>query len=159
MRDHIRIIGILNIVMGCLIALVGIAGLVVLGGIAGFLTASGATGDYGNGAVAAPLLAMIGVGIAVFFLVLALPSILGGWGLLKFKPWARVLMIVVSVFHLFHVPLGTALGIYGLWALLSEEGRLLFEGGRQNYVPAPVTYRGDPSSPPSTYPPQAPPSL
>lgn len=135
MREHIRIVGILNIIMGCLVAAVGIVGLMLLGGVAGVVSLSGNTGDFHDLGIAAPILAMIGIAIAIFFLVLALPSLIGGWGLLNFKPWARILMIVVSSLHLLHVPLGTALGIYGLWVLLSEESRRLFEGDSQVYLP------------------------
>jgi len=54
------------------------------------------------------------------------PSIIAGVGLLHFKPWARVLAIILSVIHLFSVPFGTALGIYGLWVLLQRETESLF---------------------------------
>ena len=153
MRDHVRILGILNIVMGCLIALVGIVVLIAMGGVAGAITASSvSSGDFENRAAAAPIIALIGICIAVFFIVLSLPSIIGGWGLLKFKPWARILMIIVSVFHLFHVPLGTALGVYGLWALLSEEGRRMFEGAGQPYFAPPYRPQANPVPPPQTPP-------
>jgi hypothetical protein len=160
MRDHVKILGILNIVLGCLGALAGIAVLVVFGGLAGLAGVS--AGPWSNdhdGAMAAPILALIGVCIALFVLLLALPSIIGGWGLLKFKSWARVLMIVVSAFHLFHIPIGTALGVYGLWVLLQNETQRLFESGGRTYVPAgaypaPATYPQPPS-----YPPQSPPAV
>jgi len=42
------------------------------------------------------------------------------------RPWARVLTIVISAFDLLHVPFGTALGVYGLWVLLSSQGEALF---------------------------------
>ncbi len=135
MRDHIRILGILNMIMGGLAALIGVTAFIVLSGVAGMVQFSVPAGDLGD-LPAAPLLVTIGIGVAIFFMVLALPSLIGGWGLLHFKPWARVLMIVVSVLHLFHVPLGTALGVYGLWALLSNEGQRLFEPGRQVYSPS-----------------------
>ena len=54
------------------------------------------------------------------------PSLIAGVGLLYFKPWARVLTIILSVIHLFSVPFGTALGIYGLWVLLQRETEPLF---------------------------------
>ena len=143
MRDHVRILGILNIVMGSFTALAGIAVLVALGGVAGLVAATVRPEDYHNQIVAAPILLIVGLAAAIFFLVLALPSIIGGWGLMRYKPWARVLMIIVSAFHLLHVPLGTALGIYGFWVLFSEEGRRVFEPGRpyitgSNYPVAPV---------------------
>ena len=134
MRDHIRLVGILNMIMGGLAALIGIAGFFVLSGVAGIVGFSATPGDS-DSRMAVPILATIGLGIAIFFMALALPSLIGGWGLMNFRPWARVLMIVVSVFHLFHIPIGTALGVYGLWALLSEEGRRLFERTPLSAVP------------------------
>ncbi len=159
MRDHVRILGILNIVMGCLVAAVGVVVLLVMGGIAGFVTVSGTAGDSHDGAMAAPILAAIGLAVAIFFLVLALPSIIGGWGLLHYKPWARILMIIVSAFHLLHVPLGTALGVYGLWVLLSDEGGRVFETGPPNYLSQTATYPAPPNPPATSYPPQAPPGV
>ena len=156
MREHVRIVGILNIVMGCLVAMIGIVVLVVMGGIAGFVsTASSVDADT---QAAAPLLAAIGVGVAIFFLVIALPGIIGGWGLLSFRPWARILIIVVSVLHLLHIPLGTALGVYGLWALLNDETRRLFQTGGQVYVPATPQYPAA-AGPQPSYPPQPPPAV
>jgi hypothetical protein len=158
MRDHIRILGILNIVMGALTALIGVVALIALGGAASFIGA-GLTGDYEGGQVAAPILAIVGLCIAVFFLILALPSIIGGWGLLNLRPWARILIIIVSVLHLFNFPFGTALGVYGLWVLLSDEARRIFEMPAQAYVP-PAPYPAQTSAPDSaTYPPQTPPGV
>ena len=152
MRQHIRILGILNIIMGSLTALVGVFLLFVMGGVAAFLTQAvnrGYTNDP-DSAMAAPIIASIGFGLAIFFLVVAAPSILGGWGLLNYRPWSRILMIVVSVLHLLHIPLGTALGVYGLWVLFNEETRRILEsGGAYLGQPAPVY------SQPAPYPRQA----
>ncbi len=137
MRDHIKILGILNIVMGSLTALLGVAALLTMGSIAAFIAAtiSSAEGaDYRDQVVAAPIIATIGFAAAIFFFALGLPSIIGGWGLMHNRPWSRILMIVVSVFHLFHIPLGTALGIYGLWVLLNSNSQLILESGGV-YVP------------------------
>jgi hypothetical protein len=139
MREHVRILGILNIVMGCLVAAIGIAAFVVLGTMGGVIAGWVQAGNYGDSAAAGPIVATIGLCIALFFLVLAAPSILGGWGLLHFKPWARILMIVISALHLFHVPLGTALGVYGLWVLLSAQTQPLFEKRTQALVAPPVS--------------------
>ena len=58
-------------------------------------------------------------------LTMSAPSIIAGIGLLYHKQWA-VLTIILSVIHLFSVPVGTALGIYGLWVLLQRETEPLF---------------------------------
>ena len=46
-----------------------------------------------------------------------------GSGLLQYKSWARVLSIIMSIFLLFKFPVGTAVGVYGLWVLFSQEGQ------------------------------------
>ncbi len=79
MREHVRILGILNIVMGCLVAAIGIAAFVVLGTMGGVIAGWVQAGNYGDSAAAGPIVATIGLCIALFFLVLAAPSILGGW--------------------------------------------------------------------------------
>ncbi len=112
----------------------GIVVLMIFGGLAGM---AGVSNENEAGAPA--VLVLIGTGIAIFLFVLSVPAIIGGWGMLKFRPWARILMIIVSAFNLFHFPLGTALGIYGLIVLLNDETRRLFETGG-TYVPAPNPY-------------------
>jgi WD40 repeat protein len=56
-----------------------------------------------------------------FSVAIFLPSLAAGIGLFKGKRWARFLMIGISVEFLFAPPLGTALGAYGLWTLLSKQ--------------------------------------
>lgn len=157
MREHIRILGILNIIMGGLVALLGCFILLLTGGFATFLGAAirNGYGDSADGAMAAPIIATVGLAVAIFFILLSLPSIIGGWGLLRFKSWSRILMIVVSVLSLFHVPLGTALGVYGLWVLFSEDARRILESNGA-YIARPLypvysqsgTYQ--PPQPPAT---------
>jgi len=132
MRDNVKIVAILNIVLGCLGVLGGIVVLMIFGGLAGM---AGFANDR-DAQQALPVLAFIGMCIAIFLFVLSVPSIIGGWGMLKFRPWARILMIIVSVLNLFHFPIGTAIGVYGLIVLLNEETRRLFETGG-TYVPSP----------------------
>jgi hypothetical protein len=130
MREHIKILGILNIIMGGLTALGGLIVLLATGSIASLIVMGlQDSGEAENARIAAPIIGVIGVVIGVFLLVLALPAILGGWGLMNYRSWSRILMIVVSGLSLLHFPLGTALGIYGLWVLLNEQSRQLLESG------------------------------
>ena len=66
----------------------------------------------------------------------ALPLIIAGVGLLSFKPWARILAIIISILNLLQFPFGTALGFYGIWVLFSRDGQALFEHppASQGYV-------------------------
>ena len=118
MQQHITVLGWIYIVWGALIALVGV--LILLGaGIAG--VAAGAQGEASAGLLAGG----IGFVIAVFVLVLSLPSIIAGWGLLKRKSWSRLLSIVLGALNLLNIPVGTALGVYTIWALTKPEAQSL----------------------------------
>jgi hypothetical protein len=135
MRDHIKILGILNIVWGSLIVLGGAVVLLVFGGIAGYLGLS----SRNDSVVAAPIMAVIGVVIASLIVLVGVPGIIGGWGLLNYRSWARALMIVVSILHLPNIPFGTAVGVYGIWVLFNQETERLFQtGGQTPYPPPPA---------------------
>ena len=121
METHVKVLGVMFIVFGALGVLVGLGFLVFFGGLAG--VASTAKTDA---AQAAPLLGLVGILFFAFTCILALPWIIAGWGLLKFREWARILGIVLSALSLPGVPVGTALGIYGLWTLLNQETLPLF---------------------------------
>jgi len=128
-------------IMGGLTALVGLGVLLLFGGAAGFIAAGmheSAGVDPDHGALAAPIAMVIGLCIAGFLLLLSAPAIIGGWGLIKGKSWSRVLMIVISALHLLSFPIGTALGIYGLWVLLNEQSRQFLDGGGPRYTPQTV---------------------
>ena len=50
-----------------------------------------------------------------------------GLGLMQKRPWARAAAIVLGVLALFHPPFGTALGVYTLWVLLSDESGIEYQ--------------------------------
>ena len=123
MAQHVKILGILHIVFGGLCVLGGLIAFAVMGGIAGIVGAS----DQGqDAAVAVPVLAAIGAFVCVLCFVVGVPGLIGGVGLLQYKPWARITVIVLSALDLIHVPFGTALGIYGFWVLLNPETEAMF---------------------------------
>jgi Na+-translocating ferredoxin:NAD+ oxidoreductase RnfA subunit len=132
MQQHIRILAILNIVYGAMVALAGVIVLVVFGGLAGF---AGMSRDSDT-ATGAGFFGILGIVIAGVIFVIAAPSIIAGFGLMKYAPWARILTIILSALHLLSVPFGTALGIYGLWVLLKPESEVLFS--RVNAVSPPL---------------------
>src|SRR5271170_1890574 len=124
MAQHIKILGVLHIIYAGLVLLAGVIVLVVMGGIAGFIGANGER--FSDSQLAPPILLMIGMGVCAFLVLLSLPGIIAGFGLLAMKEWARIMTIVLSAFELLSVPFGTALGIYGLWVLLKPESESLF---------------------------------
>ena len=72
------------------------------------------------------IMAVIGTVVGGFLFLLSVPGLAGGIGLLKWQDWARLLVIIISVLHLFNVPVGTAVGVYSLWALTRQETAALF---------------------------------
>ena len=123
MTTHIKVLGVLYIALSVL----GLLGALFLSLIFG--TASGIVGasvEPHDAAIALPIIGLTGMMLMVFLLVLSLPGLIAGIGLLKFRPWARVLAIVVAVINLVHIPFGTIVGLYGLWVLFNKETERLF---------------------------------
>jgi len=70
---------------------------------------------------------------------LGIPGVIAGWGLMNFRPWARILVIILSILHLPSIPLGTAIGVYGLWVLFNDDTKRLFGVAVPvGYAPPPV---------------------
>jgi hypothetical protein len=117
MERHIEVLGWLYIGLSILQILIGIAVFVVLAGIAVLPEV-----DH----EAAAILSVIALFVALFFIIISTPGIIGGIGLLKRKNWARILTIILGFINLVNFPIGTALGIYTLVILLREETTKFF---------------------------------
>ena len=109
-EQHVKILGWLHIILSSLMIPIAIIAFVALVG-GGLLS-----GD----ADAAVGLSILGVVVSGFLLLLAIPGILGGWGLLKRKSWARLVALIIGGLNLMSFPFGTALGVYTLWVLLQD---------------------------------------
>jgi hypothetical protein len=121
MDTHVKVLAVLYIIFGVLGTLIGLGFMALLSVIG----VAGAASDP-DAWVALPILGFTGAALGTFILILSLPGIIAGAGLLKYRPWARILTIVLSALNLMNVPFGTILGIYGLWVMLSDEGSRLF---------------------------------
>ncbi len=127
METHVKVLGVLNIALGALGIIAALIVLAVFGGAAGLIEAQA----HDPGArFAVPLVGAIGGILALFLLIVSAPAVVAGIGLLQFREWARILGIVISALNLLNVPVGTALGIYGLWVLLSDATQPLFRRPR-----------------------------
>lgn len=106
MERHFRILGYLFIIYGIWV-LVNIVLITLMPGLTGARVV-----PSGQATVAI----VVSIALTAFF-------VLAGWSLLVKKDWARTIIIAASIIVLFNIPLGTALGIYGLWVMFSEKGR------------------------------------
>ena len=125
MSSHVRVLAALHIVFGALGVLGGLIVLLIFGGLAGLV---GLVEHDSSKWIAIPILGGLGTAVFIMVLLLSLPGIIAGVGLLGLKQWSRVLTIILSALQLMNVPFGTMLGVYGLWILLSPEGERLFGG-------------------------------
>jgi hypothetical protein len=121
MQQHVKILARLHIVLGGLGVLLALTVMLVFGGLAAF------TGNLPDFGISSAAFSIIGAVAFCVVLVISLPGLIAGIGLLTFQPWARILTIVISAIELPGFPIHTALGIYGLWVLLSNEGTALFQ--------------------------------
>lgn len=78
-------------------------------------------GDFSGDPDARIVLTIIANVMIVVCTILSLPSIIAGIGLFKRKEWARILTLIISVLELINFPIGTAVGVYSIWALSQNE--------------------------------------
>jgi hypothetical protein len=114
MKNHIQVVAALHIALGALSVLGGIVVFASLG-LAGTIAISQGEAE------AAGILAIITVVVCGLLVLLGLPGIIGGWALFTERSWGRPLVLVLGILGLFNIPIGTAVGIYTLWALLSRD--------------------------------------
>ncbi len=122
MQTHVKVVGVLFIVLGAL----GILFALGVGALFGMAGMAGAAADTEDAAIVLPILGLTGGLVTMLLLALSLPGLAAGVGLLVFKPWARILAIVLSALQLVGFPVGTAIGIYSLWVLLNKDTEHLF---------------------------------
>jgi hypothetical protein len=116
MEKHVTFVGALRIGLGALGLL---AAMIVFAAVVG-------GGLISGDREAIRITAIVGPVVALFLVLLSVPGIIGGIGLLKWKSWARFLVLILAVLDLFNIPIGTALGIYTIWVLMRDETVQLF---------------------------------
>jgi len=121
MEAHLRRTGILNIALGVLGLFVCVVILILFKGPSGVLLINARVGGS-----ATTTEGFVTVCMMAYLLLMAGPQIMVGRGLLRCQEWARNLGMIVSIFGLINIPVGTAIGIYSLWVLTSYEVEPLF---------------------------------
>ena len=120
MRKHITAVGAIHIGFGIIGLFAAFVVLVILVGTGALVLAI--EGDE----LPLTIMASVAVFVGLIMGILSLPAIIGGIGVLKHKNWARYLILIIAVFNLFNIPVGTAVGIYSIWALMQDETENLF---------------------------------
>lgn len=118
MKDHVKVIGILWIIYGVFFLGLACLALLFFFGVATLPNVE----DVEPG-----VLRVIGILVSSFLGLISLPQIVGGLGLLGYKEWARILMLVISFVSLPNVPFGTFLGVYTMVILFNRETVRMFQ--------------------------------
>jgi hypothetical protein len=119
MDSHKRILGILYVVTGILL-LFGMMFVSIFFSMFIPLIADQAGDDQWVFTWLVPFIRAIAIFVCI---VIALPSLIAGWGLLNNRSWAMMLALIVGCLRLFSFPIGTAIGIYTIW-VYAEDNRL-----------------------------------
>ena len=116
-NKHLTILSILLITFDTIIFLLGI----------GFIKGFTMLGAFVQDSTANLVLSSIGTIVGSVLLIVSIPAIIAGIGLIYRKSWSRILALIICVIKLLNIPFGTALGVYGIWVLMQDETIELFK--------------------------------
>lgn len=106
MGRHVRILGWLHVALGIFDLLLGMAAFGILSGIG---VVSGDPHAFG-------VMSLIGGFAGAFMLLMAIPNLLCGLGLLRnWGGWVIVLAVILGLINVMNVPVGTAIALYTFW--------------------------------------------
>jgi hypothetical protein len=115
-NKHVTVLGVLYIGVSLVSLVIAIGLFMILGGV----------GVAVNDPVAQRVLITVGTIIACMLSITSLPSLVAGTGLLMRRAWGRILALILAVFKLFNIPIGTAIGVYAFWVLMQDEAEAIF---------------------------------
>jgi hypothetical protein len=112
-QQHSHLLGILWLAMSAFNAVAGLILIVLANTLFVHLHQMGAPPEVPTG-----FLTAIVSTLGIIILAKAACGFIAGWGLLHHEAWARVVVLVLAFISLFHIPFGTAIGVYTMWVLL-----------------------------------------
>lgn len=133
-RDHNKLLGIFFLINGGLSVFGAVLAAVIYVGMGTFMFTSAPKADA---QFVGGIFMVVGVIVAVIIGIFSIFYLFAGWKIYKEAPSGRTLGIVASILCVMNFPLGTALGIYGLWFLFGDMGKAFYEGGAFGQSPPP----------------------
>jgi hypothetical protein len=124
-KEHNNLLGIFILIQGGMTIFAGILLVLIYGGLGVALMGAGPDQEA---RLAGGMIFGIGLVVAVVIIAFSAFYLYTGLKIRKEEGIGRTLGIIVSILSLFSFPLGTALGIYGLWFLLGDLGKQLYLG-------------------------------
>jgi hypothetical protein len=117
MKKHVTVVASVQI---------GFAVLGLIAAVVVFTVLTFARGFVEYDEVPQTVLRFLSISIPVLLGTVSTLGLIGGIGLLVYKPWARYLVIVISTIGCINIPFGTLKGIYFIWVLIQDDTIKLF---------------------------------
>jgi hypothetical protein len=76
--------------------------------------------------VANAVIKFLSIFLPVIIICVSLIGLIGGIGLLSYRRWARILVLIIAAIGCLNFPLGTLKGVYSIWVLMQDEIVKLF---------------------------------
>lgn len=106
MRKHVKILGWLQVILGLIDLLIGLAAFGLLSGI----------GILSGDPTALGVMSVIGGFIGTLSIIMALPNLIVGIGLLRnWGGWVLIVAVILGLFNLPKFPWGTVIALYTFW--------------------------------------------
>ncbi len=118
MKQHVSFVGALHVGFGIL---------GIIGALAVYIGFHFVYEFVEHEPIAEKVISFFGNTLALIILLFSGMGIIGGAGLFTYKPWARILVMIVSAINCLNIPIGTAKGVYSIWVLMQPEAIELFE--------------------------------
>ena len=125
MKKHVTVVGAIQIGFSVL-GLIGAVGAFFL-----FHFLKTVVGTEGEG-IPQMLFTAFQIGIPVLIGFTSTLGLVGSIGLLSYKNWGRILIIVVAGLGLLNIPIGTLKGVYFIWVLMQDDTIKLFKQQQQS---------------------------
>jgi hypothetical protein len=81
----------------------------------------------GNEDVPTVVLGFLAIGLPLLIGFFATLNLIGGIGLLSYKNWARILVLMVAAMGCLLIPIGTLIGVYSIWILMHDYSIKIFK--------------------------------
>lgn len=117
MKKHVTLVAALQI---------GFSSIGILGAIILFFVLNFAGSFVEDVEVAGVVLRILGTFLPLTISCISILGLIGGIGLLNYRKWARILILVIAAMGCINFPLGTLKGIYSIWVLMQDEVISLF---------------------------------
>lgn len=135
-KEHANLLGIFFWIFAGLQALITLVWVLVAGffGFAAFSIAQENRSGNGEATAFITVIVVVFALIALVALACATLNIFAGIGLRRQKSWARSVALIASITSIISslfmgvwaIPIGLSVGIYGLWFILSDDGKFFF---------------------------------